>query len=113
MRFPRPDWYLVRRRIRFFWQRRIRGWDDSVTWGLDRTIATFVLPRLRRFRELNNGFPAGLSEDEWNAMLDDMIYAFDACTKEDCELFDLSKEEWSRVDRGLLVFGAQFRQLWW
>jgi hypothetical protein len=46
--------------------------------SLDWTIAKFVLPRLRRFREVANGYPedAG-SMAGWLAKIDDMIYAIE------------------------------------
>ena len=36
-------------------QRIERGFDDSELWNLDYTIASFVLPRLKRLKELNTG----------------------------------------------------------
>jgi len=41
-------------------QRLTRGWDDSDTWSLDVSVAKFLLPRLKRYRELRQGVPADL-----------------------------------------------------
>lgn len=39
-------------------QRYKRGFDDTELWGLDYTIASFILPRLIAFREMGkNGMP--------------------------------------------------------
>jgi hypothetical protein len=46
------------RAVRFWFQRRTRGFDDSELWSLDHTILAFALPRLRRFREISHSFPA-------------------------------------------------------
>jgi len=105
---------LKLRDFRHWWQRRTRGWDDSDTWGLDGTIAEFVLPRLRRFKELNNGFPGhDLTWESWNAALDDMIYAMDICDQEKTSSQDDDTVDWERVQRGLELFGKHFRDLWW
>lgn len=43
----------LKRQIKFFWQRLTRGFDDSVTWSLDITVAEFMLPRFKLYRESN------------------------------------------------------------
>ena len=49
------------------------------TWTLDTTIAEFVLPRLKLFKKVNNGYP-GIDEmdtpEKWDEALDKMIIAF-------------------------------------
>lgn len=58
-------------------------YDD--TWNLDRTIARFVLPRLRRLREVKRGVPADFAnrgtweqqQEDWDAVLQRMILAFE------------------------------------
>lgn len=47
---------FTKRFWKFLWQRWTRGFDDSETWSLDSTISYFILPRLKRFKEIyNNG----------------------------------------------------------
>lgn len=58
-------------------QRIERGFDNSELWSLDATIAKFILPRLKVFRENHCGYPGQLTDDKWNEILDDMIVAFD------------------------------------
>jgi hypothetical protein len=101
---------LDERAIRFAKQREERGWDDSETWNLDHSIATFVLPRLRRFRELDFCHPPHMSAEAWNAAVDDMIYGMEVCAADD----DFRPEiDWERVRKGLSLFGENFRHLWW
>lgn len=104
---------MNRRDIKHWWQRRTRGWDDSDTWSLDGVIATFALPRLRRFRELHGDCPLGMTMEAWDAMLDDMIYAMEVCVREMDEVVGREDADWERVDRGLEAFGTMFRDLWW
>lgn len=83
------------RRLKLLFQKITRGWDDSDTCGLDYTIAKFVLPRLKRFREIietkDVGIPVFSHEDfkydrekkKWLKMLDDMVYAMECIGSED------------------------------
>lgn len=103
------------RKLRFFWQRRRRGWDDSETWSLDYKLSEYILPRLKRFREIGAGVshPCSLEAEEWEQAVDDMIYAHemnlvDAFTGESWDSID-----WDRVQRGFELFGKYYRDLWW
>ena len=106
------------RTLRFFWQRRTRGWDDSVTWNLDQEVASFLAPRLRRFIELNNGFPNGSTEEEWDEELEEMCWgaewyaenAYEHPSIEEAEKFD---EDMRRAQKGLLLVMERLRGLWW
>ena len=44
-------------KVRFFWQRLTRGFDDSETWDMDSTFYKWFLPRLKRYKELSIGYP--------------------------------------------------------
>jgi len=99
------------RKVKHAYQKVTRGFSDGETYSLDQTIAKFVLPRLQRFKEVNNGFPYGMTAEEWDVILDDMIYAMQVHAK---GLWDASDDtNWECVERGLLNFGKHFRQLWW
>jgi len=100
----------LKQSVRHWWQRRTRGWDDSETWSLDETIAKFAVPRLKRFKELKKCYPGNLSgEQEWDAILDEIILALEACIDWEID----TSEQWNKVDDGLHLFGKHFRSLWW
>lgn len=103
-------WYRVQRSVRFWWQRRTRGWDDSECWSLDHTIAEFVLPRLKRLKEITHGYPANLTEKKWNAKLDEMITAFEYVVN-DYEPFN-DAEAYKKFQKGMQTFAAYFGGLW-
>ena len=81
--------------FKFVWQRKTKGFDDSETWNLDNTIANFVLPRLKRYKELNGGCPIleGFEEssdknddkmhEEWNKIIDRIIFSLERISKDD------------------------------
>jgi len=84
MSYDRLNWFEVRlRRLNFLYQKITRGFSDDVTWDIHCDISKFVLPRLKRYKELTNGYPGGLDEQQWNEILDKMIYAFERIVKND------------------------------
>jgi hypothetical protein len=107
---------LERREKLYKKQRKERGWDDSETWALYHPISKFVLPRIKRFREVTCGYPGYLgSMEEWYAILDHIIFAMEICSDEDkyygCH--SLTKKDWERVYRGCRLLGKHFQDLWW
>jgi hypothetical protein len=123
------------RRLRFLWQRLTRGFDDSVTWDLDGIFVKFILPRLKRFREIEKlGVPGKLCylspEDEnkltetendfyyskvhaqWNEILDKMILAFELIEKDELSIENYEEQN-KKIEEGLNLFVQYFRDLWW
>lgn len=89
-------------------QREERGFDDTETWSLDVTFAKFLVPRLKRFKELNNGIPNGLNEQEWNNILDEMIEGFEGIITD-----DLINPRNEKADKALKLFTEHYFSLWW
>ena len=99
-------------------QLKDNGFSDSETWGLDSVIAEFILPRLKRFKEVTNGFPSTLTEAKWDAILDDMIFAFEWDLLDDNDEYEKMSEKekkagWDRYNKGIRLFAEYFRELWW
>ena len=106
------------REVRFLYQRLTRGFDDSVTWSLDVSLAKLILPRLRLFRSHEFGTPGSyitgedykLAEEDharWLADLDKMIAAFEFTVNDQ---FD--KGEMKEHQEGLNLFAKHFWSLW-
>ena len=91
-------------------QRLERGFDDTETWNLYVTIAGFVVPRLKRFKEVTIGYPASMTEKEWDECLDKMIFAFETVLNEDDDI-DICDNE--KVVEGLSLFAKHYLHLWW
>lgn len=101
---------------RYCTQLKQNGFCDAETWSLDSVICQFVLPRLKRFKELNIGYPGGeITWEKWNEILDKMIFAFE---------FNLVMDDWShdkpgfdaeyaKFEEGMQLFAKWFRHLWW
>jgi len=58
-------------------QRFENGFDDTETWHIDRTMALFIIPRLKRFVEVNNGIPTGETVESYDEKLRFIISAFE------------------------------------
>lgn len=62
--------YLLKRKVRFFFQRLIRGFDDSDTWDLEDAFYRWLLPRLKRFSETTKAYPLGYKNfNQWKKEL--------------------------------------------
>ena len=94
---------------------------DNECFSLYYPIAKFVYPRLKYFRDSDKmGYPAVLdSMEEWNNILDKMLFAFDYALNESEERFspiDFDLEEHQtilgRVAEGFKLFGEYFLNLW-
>lgn len=107
----------IKRSIKFWWQRRTRGWDDSETWNLDVSLAKLILPRLKKFKQIKNGSPSLdeiRTDDDWDIILDKMIIAFNFIQDEE-KFFDVRderKEEYKQTQEGLDLFSKYFMSLW-
>ena len=125
-----PYWF------RAVWFRIRNGWDSSDTWSLQFTISKFVLPRLKRFKEVDKGGVPNkiyqeyrdpnkkvnenmkLASEEWDKKLDKMILAFQRIIDEDEDFHDFKdKKYWDKQEKikedGLKLFAEYFQDLWW
>lgn len=70
--------YRIWRKVRFFFQRLKRGFDDSDTWDLYDTFYRWLLPRLKRFSEITCAYPTNYkSFDKWKKELDARVKQLD------------------------------------
>lgn len=74
----------VKRYIISTYQKIRYGVSDQECWNLDNTISRFILPRLIHFKKMKRaGMPADLTEEEWEAIIDESIWVFDYMLDED------------------------------
>ena len=102
---------MLKRAVRFFFQRMTRGWDDSELWSLDYSLGKLIATRLRLFANNTKSFPANMTEQEWAITLNKM-----------CEAFEYygSEERWSgdegayisKHQEGLDLFAKHYGNLW-
>ena len=99
-------------------QRRFEnGFDDTETWHLDRTMALFIIPRLERFMEVNNGIANGETEESYYEKLRFIIGAFENYYVSDKYFNSVDIEERKKLtdDVRLAVdyLSKLWFELWW
>ena len=96
-------------------QRDERGFDDTETWHLDKTLTLFLIPRLKRFIELNNGFPSGQTEESFNEKLNFILKSFEEYyyNENDEVSLELEKERLSNAKKAAALLGEIWFDLWW
>lgn len=93
-------------------QRIERGFDDTELWNLDWSIARWLLPRLKAFRQDTDGYPARLGDMKaWEDILDKMILGLDIFVSKDAMMF--TKEEYDKADESMRLLAEYFMDLWW
>lgn len=88
-------WSSLNQKIRFWWQRRTRGWDDSETWSLDDQFYSWLLPRLKRFNEVNGAYPFKYkSYKSWEKELKNRIKQLEIIIKYKYTEWDFDDKYW-------------------
>lgn len=88
-----------------------RGFDDTDWWTLYLTIAQFTLPRLKAFKVGQVSYPASLTVEEWEAIVDKMIYSFEFVCDEKRWMLETPTES-IVIQEGFELFGKWFTHLW-
>jgi hypothetical protein len=129
--------YQNYRRVCWIYQWMTRGFSDRQTWDLDFTIANFILPRLKRFKELDTqGIPGGLPSEksqhlvdkmtekeykdyekvlveEWECILSQIIESFQLIVDDEWDDIADWKRQQEIIQEGLQLFVKWFRALNW
>lgn len=115
-----------------------RGFDDSETWNLGTAMAEWLIPRLKRFKKLNFGYPGIFAKyeggyEKWNKIIDEILWLLEeqVTEKEETDLFNqynnltiverpssLGKwDEWKkyekRINKAKKLFGEFWPHFWW
>lgn len=129
-------------KLKYFIQRRIRGYDDLDKWNAAWYIARKAIPVLKDMRDhaygssikwhredrfgniieltkeevfVGDEHPAAFTMEEWRAVIDDIIYAFQFVIDEDTRT-EFNEENYNadlkRHKRGLKLFAIYYMNLW-
>lgn len=82
------------------------GFEYDDLYNLDCSICELIAPRLKRFKELDPGCPYDMSFEEWQGILDKMIWAFENYRNSD-------EIDENRVNEGFDLFHKYFQNLWY
>lgn len=109
---------LNERRIKSKEYKSCHGFEPCESWNLNITIAHFIYPRLKKFRQDANCFPIGTKNiDEWYDIIDKMLLAFaliiDQDNNEEFTNSFYSDKQINEIKEGLELFAKYFNDLWW
>jgi hypothetical protein len=99
----------IPRSLKFWWQRRTRGFGDDELWNLDSTIARFVLPRFRAFRRDKSEWH--VTDAQYEADLTEIEWALEKMASHDWPN-DLEPADHDRCERALALFGKHLWSFW-
>jgi len=89
----------------------IYGFDTTEVINMDTTIARFALPRLKRFKEITRSYPSHLTEEEWDNILDKMIFAMEYFAS-DMKYDNTDPLVTVKAEEGAELLGKYFGSLW-
>ena len=117
--------------------------SNKELWNLDYTIAKWILPRLKAYKKITDGFPPidrkvyyetkeykDITFEDWQNILDEIILGFELTlidpfdeieklglnisNKADSDKIDkFCEERNNKIERGLDLFKYYFQDLWW
>lgn len=96
-------------------QRQENGFDDTETWHLDRTFSLFMIPRLKRYMEVNNGTPVGETAESFDEKINFIINAFEEyySDKYDDGEIDERKRIYNNARLAVDSLSSIWFELWW
>ena len=59
--------------VKYGFQRMFRGYDDTEVFNMDMTFIDRYLKILKDFRKNHYGYPLGITNEQWDDILDEMI----------------------------------------
>jgi hypothetical protein len=107
-----PPMKKLKRKLKHMTQLVTRGFSDEDLWNLDQTIANFVLPRLKAFKEFTHAYPQGMTVEEWNTTMDKMIWSFDFKVNHWYDDAMHTEENTEKYNEGMDLFRKYFDNLW-
>lgn len=101
----------------------IHSWD---TWNMDNTLALIIHPMLIQLKNTKHGYPGHLTEERWDEILDEMIWAFEQKNIDwedqyygplvdgEFEWHDAEgqKAHQERMTKAFKLFGEYYENLW-
>ena len=93
-------------------QRKERGFDDRELWSLDSTLAAWLAPRLKRYKEINYIVGSTEKDMNWDQILDEMITTFEFLAGEERWSVVYKDKRWEQVNKGLKLFAKYCTSLW-
>ena len=126
-------WYIYNpikefpRKVKWFFQRKIRGFDETELWDIQYHLKKWLSKRLEIWLKIGtSGYPSGLTPTKWNNILKELLWWSRDSSLDEDKLYDkkrskeISKEEYKkqkkkwgkRVLRARGYLGKYVENLW-
>lgn len=89
---------------------------DYDVWSMDQTLAHIIIPMLKKLKDQTHSYPSDLTEESWDAMLDEMIWAFEQKLDdgwEDQYVIQHGEIDWDAAHKGKVDPDTQLTPLVW
>lgn len=107
------------RHLKWRCQRFSRGYADIDCWDIDEWFTKSILKILKQFKSNLHGHPFDMTEEEWEAVLQEMIDCFELVDQSDdiiylepAEQMKLNEKVIAAKNKGLDLFKEHFFDLW-
>lgn len=94
------------RRIKYVYQRAVRGYDDTLFWDLAEYLDPIIIAFLTNLRDNGMGYPHGMTETKWKKTLDIMIKGFSK------DKYAWTKKDMEKRKEALVLFAYWYDNLW-
>lgn len=99
-------------KVKYFFQRHVRGWDDREVWNIDWSFFNWLHERLKKYRELSITIPPDKTEKEWEKELYVVITKLEIITIEE-NFFDDERIIIKEMKKAVLEwFNKNLENLW-
>lgn len=86
--------YHIFYKLKFFFQRVFRGWDDREVYNMDYELIKWFIPRLKRFKEITTTYPAGYNSiTDWKNEIQSIIDIMEDVYNRYWDLHDLEQKD--------------------
>lgn len=112
---------LIKRKIKYWFQRRIRGWSDDETWDLNYEFMKWVNSRFKQYKkeaskivELDfHKFKYKRKEYTQIELIDKIIQLSDYVVEDDWESVQAVQKQLNAVNEIFDIFKTIYWVMWW
>ncbi len=101
----------MKNRIKWAYQRAVRGYDDRLHWDLAEYLDPMIVAQARYLRDHGVGYPSGITQKKWNKVLDTIIKGMGE-TPDDLASMKLWKKYQKEREKALVLMAFYWDNLW-
>ena len=103
-------------KLKYSYQRAIRGYDDNAKWDLSHTLAELVCKVTSDMADNSVGYPSKVGEKKWREILEQISFGFGSYLEMESGNYLYDDKEYKNLDKdfnkGLKLFVKYYRDLW-